>query len=324
MASYKGLAPQHDLTAPAYSALAHRREVLSRLFAHEIVRPSSPVCGFLCVRQDYTHPLYPGVRWLPGSEHPGHFVLSTQPLGSLSWLDPADRLTVRVVECALVPESIIGGGHDTIEAESVVVSAERTKPMGPHTEALQSFWAGIVPDNGELSRQRAIELASEALLRFRLFGRFRCRGVSFVKSAGGRTGWSPDATETGAAWAKCLATAQSELRRLRLGVLHETEWAFFADGVEQLVRDRVQMLPRLALLNEHVLYTSYAIASGPASARLNPFAPLVSLALMGIPALGMVGDWFWLSAGDRLAPGRHVLRGSFFDHVQLPIASCGR
>jgi hypothetical protein len=310
--------------ALGHSGQPYRREVLSRLFAHEVVRPSSPVCGFLCVRHDYTHPMYPGLRWLPGSEHPGHFVLSTQPLGSLAWLEPSERLAARVVECALVPQSIIGGGHDTVEAQRVVVSAERTKPLGPHTQSLREFWGGIRSDAETPSRQAALELASEALLRFRLYGRFACRGVSFVKFTGSKSGWSPGINGADSGWAQAWTTALAELKRLSLGVLNESEWAMASDGIGQLVRSRLPALPRHELLSAHILYTSYAIASGPASARLNPFAPLVNLALMGLPALGVVGNWFRLGTRDDLPTGRYPLRGRFFEDSGLPIAGCGR
>ncbi len=296
------------------SAPPRRSETLTRLFAHEVVRPSSPVSGFLCVRNDYTHPVYPGLRWLPGSEHLGHFIISTQPLGSLSWLPPEDRLSMRVVECALTPGAIIGGGQETVEADRVLVSAERGKPMGPYTEALQSFWASLQPDPGGPDLQNAIELASEALIRFRLYGKFACRGVSIVKMTVNRTGWVRPNHDSGQdGWQKAWSTAMDEMTELRLRSLAESDWLLISNGLGDLIETRLGNLPRPALLRDHVLATSYAIAAGPAAARLNPFAPLVTLGLMSQPALGMAGEWFWIGGTDELVGHRHVFRAGMFD-----------
>lgn len=296
------------------SVQPRRSETLTRLFAHEVVRPSSPVSGFLCVRSDYTHPVYPGLRWLPGSEHLGHFIISTQPLGSLSWLPPEDRLFMRVVECALTPGAIIGGGQETVEADRVLVSAERSKPMGPYTEALQGFWASLQPDRRGPDLQLAIELASEALLRFRLYGRFACRGVSIVKMTVNRTGWVRPGHETGQeGWQTAWSTAMDEMTELRLKSLSESEWLLVSNGVGDLIDQRLSAVPRPALLRDHILATSYALAAGPAASRLNPFAPLVTLGLMGQPALGMVGDWFWIGGSDELVGHRHAFRAGMFD-----------
>ncbi len=297
-----------------------RTEVLRRLFDHEIVRPSTPMTGYLCLRGDYSHPTYPGLRWTPGTEHVGHFILSNQPLGALGWLAPEERLSVRVVECSATPEAIIGGGHDTLEAHKVVVTAELSKPLGPHSEVLQGFWASLRRDNRTPDHSTAIELATEALLRFRLYGRFACRGVSFVRDSVNRTGWTR--TKQGGysgEWSRAWQVAVSEIQELKTRSLPEDEWRLFAGGVDGLVSSRLQPIPRPELLRDHILATSYALAAGPAAARLNPFAPLVGLALLGLISLGVVGEWFWIGGPQSLAGYKHPLTDAFAE-VKRPVS----
>lgn len=281
---------------------------MGRLFTHEMVRPSSPVCGFLCVRGDYTHPQYPGVEWSPGNEFEGHFELSTQPLGSLPWLNPADRLRVRVIECAVVPGALIGGGRGTVEAGHVVVATERSHPFGPHSDSLQAFWSEFGSGPKSLDQHQAVLLAREALLRFRLYRSFRCRGISIVRSDAARSGW---ASSDDPGWLAAGAAARDELYRLGLRALRGPEWQAAAEGIEALVAARMPGAPHLADVQEHVLYSSYAVSSGPAGARLNPFGPLVTLAEAGLPALGLVGSWFCLGGGESIGVGRYPFRGGW-------------
>ena len=299
-----------------------RSDVLKRLFAHEIVRPSSPVTGYLCVRGDHTHPSYPRTKWLPGTEHKGHFILSTQPLGSLAWLDPADRLGLRVAECAVAPDSIIGGSQGTVEAQRVMVSAERPKPLGPYTETLQTYWSSLrSTSGGPAAEATAVQLASDALLRFRLYGKFACRGISFVSEGVNRTGWLRPADGAPCGWHDAWTTACTELNELRNRALHEAEWMLLAGGVDELITGKLSTVTRAGLLRDHVILTSYAVAAGPASARLNPFAPLVSLNLMGCSPLGLVGEWFWLGVKGRLVGHRSPLHIGFRETESLPLVS---
>jgi hypothetical protein len=290
-----------------------RTEVLRRLFDHEIVRPSTPMTGYLCLRADYTHPTYPGLKWPPGAEHEGHFVLSNQPLGALSWLPPDDRPSLRVVECAATPDSIIGGGHDTLEAHKVIVTAELSKPLGAHSDALQGFWASLRRDSRTPDHHTAIELATEALLRFRLYGRFSCRGISFVRDTVNRTGWARSHQGRPDDWSNAWESAVAEIQELRSRSLSDGQWRLFSGAIDTLINSRLLPLPRPELICEHILLTSYALAAGPTAARLNPFAPLVGLALMGLTSLGVVGQWFWISGPPELAGYRHSLSDGFFE-----------
>lgn len=288
-------------------------EVLSRLFEHALLGSAAPLSGFICLRADFSHPDYPGIVWSPGHELEGHFVLSTTPLGTLSWLPPEDRLALHVMECAASPRSLIGGAHDTIETNRVLVTAELTKPLGQHSDSLQSFWNSLYPDPRGPDRRAAIELATEALLHFRLFGRFRCRGVSFVRVTVNRSGWSRTGYGYAANdWAGAWKAALAELTELRLRSLSDTDWQLVSAGIDRLVAQRLSSLPRPDLLREHILATSYALAAGPAAARTNPFAPLVRMGMMGLSALGMVGDWFWIAAPKPFAGYKHIINQSPF------------
>lgn len=283
-------------------------EVLSRLFEHELLGPAPPLTGFICLREDFSHPDYPGVVWSPGHELEGHFVLSTTPLGTLSWLPPEDRLSLHVMECAASPQSLIGGAHDTIEATRVLVTAELSKPLGQHSEALQGFWSSLYPDPRGPDRRGAIELATESLLHFRLFGRFRCRGISFVRLNVNRTGWSRSAyTHSANDWTGAWRAALAELTELRSRSLSDGDWQLISAGIDKLVAQRLSSLPRPDILREHVLATSYALAAGPVAARANPFAPLVRLWMTGCAPLGMVGDWFWIAAPRPFTGYKHLI-----------------
>lgn len=300
--------------APAAPAeLRERRtEVLRRLFDHEIVRPSTPMTGYLCLRSDYSHPAYPGLRWPPGAEHVGHFILSTQPLGGLGWLSPEDRLSLRVVECSATPEAIIGGGQDTLEAHNVVVTAELCKPLGPHSEVLQGFWSSLRRDSRSPEHLPAIELATEALLRFRLYGRFSCRGISFVRESVNRTGWvRANHGRASSEWSRAWQAAGAEMQELRHRSLASGIWQLFAEGLASRISDRLSPSARPEMLRDYIMATSYALAAGPTAARLNPFAPLVGLSLMGLTPLGLVGEWFWVGGPQELAGYRHPLIDAF-------------
>lgn len=290
-----------------------RTEVLSRLFEPAVLGPSSPLTGFICLRDDFSHPSYPGVNWSPGCVLDGHFILSKTPLGTLSWLPPEDRLSLHVVECAATPESLIGGAHDVIEAKRVLVTAELSKPLGAHSDALQAFWNNLYPDSRGPDRAGAVELATEALLRFRLFGRFRCNGISFVHLNVNRSGWSRSPRDHSAnGWTEAWRGAMAELTELRSRSLSDDDWRLISAGVEKLISQRISSLPRLDLLQDHILATSYALAAGPAAARINPFAPLVNLGMMGCPALGMVGKWFWIAAPGPFTGYKHLINQSPF------------
>jgi hypothetical protein len=213
------------------------------------------------------------------------------------------------VECAATPESIIGGGHDVVEASKVVVTAELSKPLGAHSEELQTFWNSLHPDPRGADASTAIELATEALLRFRIFHKFECGGISFVSMTVNRSGWwhqDPDGSHND--WGLAWQTALAELTESRSRSISEAEWQLFAASVDSLISGPLSVLPRGDLLRDHIMATSYAQAAGQAAARMNPFASLVQLGLMGCPALGMVGKWFWIAAPPLLAGHKHLLQ----------------